>query len=290
MTHNDKPTNVDISGDDARYRRPRKPVEVRRRGRWKDALWLSARIVAATLVVAAAGVAGSAGYRFAVTSPVFRLDGAEAIEVVEAANVPPEAVRDRFADDFGGTVFGVPLEERRRALEEIPWVEAATVQRLLPNRMRVHLRERTPVAFLRQDSALSLIDIHGVILTPPQGASYDFAVLSGISESLPREERAARVGLYLQMIAELDSGGKSYSRQLSEIDVSDLDNLRATHPVAEGVVLLHFGRDRYQEKFEAYLQHRPLWQQSGETVRAVDLRYRGQIVLNPETAAEAGGR
>lgn len=290
MTNNDKPTNVDISSEDARYRRPRKPVEVRRRTRWKDALWLSVRIAAAGLAVAAAGVVGYAGYRFAATSPIFRLGGAEAIEVVEAANVPPEAVRDRFGEDLGGTVFGVPLEERRRALEEIPWVEAATVQRLLPNRVRVQLRERTPVAFLRQGSALSLIDVYGVILTPPQDASYDFAVLSGISDSLPLEERAARVGLYLQLIADLDSGEKNYSRQLSEIDVGDPDNLRATHPDAEGVVLLHFGRDRYQEKFEAYLQHRPLWQQSGETVRAADLRYRGQIVLNPETPSEATSR
>lgn len=290
MTITEKPTNVDISSEDARYRRPRKPVEVRRRTRWKNALWLSARIAVAGLALAAVGMAGYSGYRFAATSPVFRLGGAEAIEVVEAANVPPEAVRDRFADDLSGTIFEVPLEERRRALEEIPWVEAATVQRLLPNRVRVQLRERTPVAFLRQESALSLIDVYGVILTPPQDASYDFAVLSGISDSRPLEERAARVGLYLQLIADLDSGEKNYSRQLSEIDVGDPDNLRATILDAEGVVLLHFGRDRYQEKFEAYLQHRPLWQQSGETVRAVDLRYRGQIVLNPETSSESSSR
>ncbi|MGH9804612.1 MAG: cell division protein FtsQ/DivIB [Candidatus Acidiferrales bacterium] len=290
MTKSDKTIHIDVSGDDARYRRPRKPLEVRRRTRWKDAFWISARLAAAAVALAAVGVAAYGGYRFAATSPVFRLGGAEAIEVVEAANVPPEAVRDRFSDDLGGAIFGVPLEERRRALEEIPWVESATVQRLLPNRVRVHLRERTPVAFLRQGSTLSLVDVHGIILTPPQGAAYEFAVLSGISDSQPPEERAARVGLYRQLIADLDRGDKNYSRQLSEIDLSDPDNLRATIPDADGVVLLHFGRDRYQEKFEAYLQHRPLWQQSGETVRAVDLRYRGQIVLNPDSPSEAGGR
>lgn len=290
MTNSDKPTNVDISSEDARYRRPRKPVEVRRRTRWKDALVISLRVVAAVLAIAAAAATGYVGYQFAASSPVFRLAGPESIEVVEAAQVPPEAVRDRFADDLGHTVFAVPLEERRQALEEIPWVEAATVQRLLPNRLRIHLRERTPVAFLRQGPALSLIDRYGVVLTPPQAASYNFAVLSGISETLSVEERAARVQLYLEMIADLDRGEKNYSRQLSEIDVSDPDNVRAMVADGEGVVLLHFGRDRYQEKFEAYLQHRPLWQQSGETVRAVDLRYRGQIVLNPETPAEAPGR
>lgn len=289
MSNSEKPANVDFSSEDARYRRPRKPVEVRRRTRWKDALWISARIAAAVFALAATATAGYASYRFASTASVFRLT-TEGVEVVEAAQVPPEAVRDRFAEDFGHSVFRVPLEERRLALEEIPWVEAATVQRLLPNRVRVHLRERTPVAFLRQGSALWLVDRFGVILTPPQSASYDFAVLSGISDSLPLEERAGRVALYQEMIADLDRNEKNYSRQLSEIDVGDPDNLRATLPDGEGIVLLHFGRDRYQEKFEAYLQHRPLWQQSGETVRAVDLRYRGQIVLNPETPGEASTR
>jgi len=287
MSNSDKPTDVDFSSEDARYRRPRKPVEVRRRTRWKDALWLSVRIAAAAIALAATATAGYASYRFASTSPVFRLAGADAIEVVDAAQVAPEAVRDRFGDDLGHGIFSVPLEERRLALEEIPWVEAATVQRLLPNRVRVQLRERTPVAFLRQGSALSLVDRFGVILTPPQTATYNFAVLSGISDSLPLEERAARVALYLEMIADLDGSEKNYSRQLSEIDVGDPDDLRAMLPDGDGVVLLHFGRDRYQEKFEAYLQHRPLWQQSGENVRAVDLRYRGQIVLNPETPGEA---
>jgi cell division protein FtsQ len=290
MSNDEKTAHVDFSSEDARYRRPRKPVEVRRRTRWKEALWLSVRVGAVGLAGAAAAGLAYGSYRFAATSPVFRLTGAEAIEVVQAANVPPEAVRDRFAEDFGGSVFSVPLEERRRALEEIPWVEAATVERLLPNRVRVHLRERTPVAFLRQGATLALIDRYGVVLTPNQDASYEFAVLSGISDSLPPEERAARVELYLEFVADLDGNEKNYSRQLSEIDVSDPDNLRATVPGGEGVVLLLFGRDRYQEKFEAYLQHQPLWQQSGETVRAVDLRYRGQIVLNPETAGEMSNR
>lgn len=290
MSNTEKPTHVDFSGEDARYRRPRKPLVVRRRTRWRDALWLSVRFAAFALVVAAAVAASYAAFRFATTSPVFRVPGAEAIEVAEAANVPPEAVRDRFADDLGGSVFGVPLEERRRALEEIPWVEAATVQRLLPNRLRVHLRERTPVAFLRQGPALALIDRYGMVLTPSQDASYDFAVLSGISDSLPLEERARRVSLYLQLLADLDRDEKNHSRQLSEIDVSDPDNLRATVADGEGVVLLLFGRERYQEKFETYVQHRTLWQESGEAVRAVDLRYRGQIVLNPESAGDMSSR
>jgi len=91
-------------------------------------------------------------------------------------------------------------------------------------------------------------------------------------------------------VADLDQNGKAYSEQISELDLGDADNLRASVADGDGAVYLYFGRGRYQEKFETYLEHRRLWQQSGETVRAVDLRYRGQIVLNPESGAEPAKR
>ena len=70
------------------------------------------------------------------------------------------------------------------------------------------------------------------------------------------------------------------------MDASDPEDLRATLTEAHSALRLHFGRDRYQEKFESFLEHRGLWQKSGEPVRSVDLRYRGQIVLNPDPAED----
>jgi cell division protein FtsQ len=107
---------------------------------------------------------------------------------------------------------------------------------------------------------------------------------------LPQPERQKRVELYREFVEALDRDGKGYSQQISEIDLSAPENLRVGVPAEGGVVYLLFGRDRYQEKFETYLEHRSLWQQSGEVVRAVDLRYRGQIVLNPDLAASGGSR
>lgn len=286
MANNEKPTNTDWSSDDARYRRPRRPVEVRRPRRWKEVMVISLRVLAVAAALVALVGGGYFVYRFATTSSIFQLAETEAIEVSGNQQVALAEIRGRFTADIGSTVLAVPLEERRRSLEEIAWVESATVQRLLPRGLHIYLHERTPVAFLRQGQSLALVDRAGVILSPPESVSYNFAVLTGIAEVLPPPERRARIQIYLEMMADLDREGKNYSRQLSEIDLSDPEDVRALVPDGDGVVLLHFGRDRYQEKFETYRQHRPLWQQSGETVHAVDLRYRGQIVLNPETSAE----
>lgn len=238
--------------------------------------------------VAAVGGAGFGVYAFARGGEVFRVQNLEAVEVVNNEHVSTAAVREVFAGDVGGSIFLVPLEARRQSAEELTWVEGAAVQRVLPNRLRVQLRERVPVAFLRQRASLALVDAAGVLLPLPESADYAFPVLTGLSDGLSREERRARVGFYLEFITDMDRGGKGYSGRFSEVDVSDADNLRATVTEDDGAVWLHFGRDRYQEKFEAFLEHRALWKKSGEAVRSVDLRYRGQIVLNPESAGTAG--
>jgi cell division protein FtsQ len=278
-------TDETRNNDAARYRRPRRPVEVRQRARWKQVIVIGLR---ALLAVASIIVVGSAAYFIyheATSAELFKLPSLEAVEVVSNDHVAPVSVAVRFQGDVKRPVFSVPLAERRQQVEEIPWVETATVQRLYPNRLRVYLKERTPVAFLRQGNALWLIDRYGVILPPPEGASYSFPVLTGISETMPPVERRGRMNLYLDFLQDMDGGGKSYSSRVSEIDLSDPNDLRAGVPNDGGVVYLYFGLGRYQEKFETYLDHRGLWQQSTEPVHAIDLRYRGQIVLNPEDVA-----
>lgn len=268
-----------------RYRRPRRPVEVRRRNRWKQGLLLGLRLGLGFAVVSAGVLGAYSVYQSAAAAEVFRLRSLEDVAVTANQHVDTATVRERFQEDVDRPVFSISLAKRRRTLEEIPWIETATVQRFFPDRLRVHIRERTPVAFLRQGSRLWLVDRYGVLLAPPEGASYSFPVLTGLPSELRQPERQARVEQYLQFVEDLDRNGKNYSSQVSEIDLSTPENLRAGVPEASGVVYLLFGRDRYQEKYETYLEHRSLWQQSGETVRAVDLRYRGQIVLNPELAA-----
>lgn len=286
MRREAKPALREGENDATRYRRPRRPVEVRRRARWKVVLRFTPHLLLGLLGVMVVGGAGLFAYRYGANAVVFRVPDLEAVGVANAEHVAVAAVRERFAEDVSRSVFSVPLEERRRRLEEILWVETATVQRLLPNRLQVYLRERTPVAFLRKRHGLWLVDRHGVVLPPPESASYSFPVLSGLSERLAAEERRARVGLYLEFLEDLDRGGKDHSSQISELDLSDPDNLRATVTHEEGAVQLHFGRSRYQEKFMTYLEHRALWRKSGDTVHGVDLRYRGQIVLNPRTSTK----
>ncbi len=135
-----------------------------------------------------------------------------------------------FGGDVERNIFTVSLAERRAELERLPWVEHATVMRLLPDHLRVSIVERTPVAFVRQGGNIGLVDMNGVLmdmdLTP--GAQYSFPVVTGISADEPLSTRAARMKIFERFTSELDAGGGKISEGLSEVDLSSPEDVKAT--------------------------------------------------------------
>ena len=157
--------------------------------------------------------------------PRFRIATSSSIQIMGNSQVTRPELLSVFGSDLGRNIFFIPLRPRRAALEELPWVEHATVMRLLPDQLRVAIVERTPIAFVRHGNTIGLVDAHGVLLHLPPAAMaakhYSFPVVTGISAKDPLPVRAARMHLYQQFISDLDSGGTKVSTQLSEVDLSD---------------------------------------------------------------------
>ena len=72
----------------------------------------------------------------------FRITGSSNIQANGLAEVTRAEMLPVFGEDIGRNIFFVPIAERRKQLEQIPWVEQATVMRLLPDQIRVSLVER----------------------------------------------------------------------------------------------------------------------------------------------------
>lgn len=190
-----------------------------------------------------------------------------------------------LSPDVGKNVFFIPFSERKRQLEEIPWVESATIMRLLPNRIKVEIRERTPVAFVQIGSRIALIDAGGVVMGLPPGtrSQYSFPVIAGMAANEPLSVRAARMKIYARLIAELDEGGANYSQQLSEVNLSDPEDIKITVADPAGAVLLHLGSSSFIERYRTFLAHVPQWREQFKKVDSVDLRYERQVVVNPDS-------
>jgi len=245
------------------------------------------------LLLLACGVAGLIAitlYRYGTQSWRFQIDSSDNIEVLGAKNVSRAQVLDVFSSDIDRNTFFVPLAERKKQLQDIPWVESATVMRLLPNRLSIALNERTPVAFVEIDSHIALIDAHGVVLPMPAGqsagGSYSFPVIVGMTEAEPLSTLAARMKIYRRLINELDTSGSNYSRDLSDVDLNDPDDVKVTVADPQGAVLVHLGSSSFLERFQIYRAHVQEWRTQFQPLKSVDLRYQHQVIVNPD---EVGG-
>lgn len=194
-------------------------------------------------------------------------------------------IRLIFAEDFGRSLYLVPIEERRQQLLRIDWVEDAAVSKIWPNSLRVSIRERTPVAFIhlpprRQggDSQFALIDKDGYILRPRVPARFTLPVISGVRESETLENRRARVRRVLDMLKEIGP----LAGQISEINVADPNDLVVAEHVGNSVVNLMLGDENYSERLQNFLTNYGEIKARRPDATTLDLRVDGIITAMGE--------
>lgn len=281
------------SSETGAYRRTR-PVRVRRSAfDWRNWPW---RAMAAWTLF----VAGCAGSLYAVDDYVreserFRLAADGSGLIVSGLELLDERdFREIFANDFGKPIGDLPLDARRTALIETPWVREAAVARLWPDRIWVHVVERRPVAYVRlpgPNGSLEtrMIDADGVFLEPIEGVAFELHAVDGIDPKLPAAERAERVRLFARLIAALDAEEPGYSSDLGAIDVSNPNNARVTTVHEGDVIELALGEELFRHRYEVYLEYIDSWKRKFGSVGSVDLTLESQVVVLPaDTALEAG--
>ena len=262
----------------------------------------------------AIAIAGaSSAYLFAhflVASPDTALIHPEQVKISSNHYVASAGVVEIFAADRGRSILRIPLAERRRQVEAIPWVEHATVRRVFPNQIEVDIVERTPIAYLRQGSDLSLADAHGVILERPIEGAFHFPVVTGISTDMPRDDREARMQLFYGFSQQVDSAHPGAMDRVSEADVSDVHDLRATitglqeadvsgapsvdanagsqsEVRTDAPILVHFGDADFGAKYQSLIENIGQWRVTVGRVESVDLRFLKEAVVNPDTQIAA---
>jgi cell division protein FtsQ len=279
-----------IAEDEPRYLRRQKPVEIRRK-KFIGRGWPFYRRVLVLSITGVTGVtAAYYGTQFLLNSPSMLLLKPEQIEVTGNRIVTREAVLQQFVHDRNRSVLRIPLEARRSQLEQIPWVESASVQRILPNRLRIQLTERTPIAFVRNGNELALIDAHGVILDRPRGEELHFPIVTGVSEDLPRDQREKRMQTCEEFMKDVDLVRGGSSDRVSEVDLSNPKDLRVVmtglaSAADSQAVTIHFGSSEFTGKYKMLIDNFSQWQANAGRVQSIDLQYSRQVVVNPDTSA-----
>ena len=293
-----------LADEEPKYLRRQKPLEIKRRkfGRkaWMTYLRVSLWILAALALAGMAYVTEN----FLLHAPAMTLIKPDQIHIAGNRYVQAANVLGIFASDRNKSVLRIPLDQRRKQIESLPWVEQAAVRRALPNRIEVDITERTPIAFLRDGSEMNLIDAYGMILERPLKGEFHFPVVSGVSSEMPIDEREKRMGLFAGFIQQIQTAHPGATEQVSEVDLSDAEDLRATLTGLPGgslpggvtsgdwgqtetPLLVHFGDSDFEGKYRTLLDNIGQWRATAGRVESVDLRFSREAVVNPENA-EAG--
>jgi cell division protein FtsQ len=289
-----------LADEEPKYLRRQRPLEIKRRKFGKKAWKTYLRVTFWGVIALAAAATSYALGRYLLVSPEMALIHSDQVQVAGNQYVPRGRVLEIFAADRNRSVLRIPLNERRRQLETIPWVEQATVRRALPNRIEVEIAERTPIAFLRDGNNLALVDVHGVILDRPLKANFHFPVITGIGADMPIEDREPRMQMFAGFSQQVESARAGAMDQVSEVDLTEAKDLRATISGlqvvntsagaaandawgdADAPIVVHFGGSDFQSKYLTVLNDIGQWRAAAGRVESVDLRFSGEAVVNPD--------
>jgi hypothetical protein len=102
------------------------------------------------------------------------------------------------------------------------------------------VRRGAQVAFARVGPRMFLIEAGRTLMELMPKHKYSIPVILGMNPGEPLSTRSPRMKTHREMVQDLDSGGARYSQDLSEVDLSDLEEVkvRVNDPDGQRFVVL----------------------------------------------------
>ena len=178
----------------------------------------------------------------------------------EIVHLDRQRLQRAVVEAVDGSFFSVDLAHIRRQLEQLPWIESASVRRIWPDTLRVHVVEQVPLAYWGDDG---LVSQRGEVFRPEKLPRLKgLAKLQGGDELAPRITRE-----YLRMRTLLETAGLG-------IDRVWVDARQAWRLQADNGLMLNLGRREVMPRLSRFVQLYPyLVAQTQRRPETVDLRY-----------------
>ncbi len=269
------------------FLRGQKRVPVRRGALPRKAADRVKLLMVVLLVVGAIGLVAVTLYRYGTQSWRFRLDSSDNIDILGNRNVSRAQILETLGGDIDRNIFFVSLAEQKKQLEDISWVESASVMRFCPTASASNSVSGRPWHSSKSTdtSPSSMLTASSWTCLPGAQSAFSFPVILGMNDSEPLSTRAPRMKIYSELVKQLDSTGAHYSRDLSEVDVSDPDDVKVTVSDPKGAVLVHLRSPNFLAPFQLYMAHVQEWRSQYSPLDSLDLRFEGQAIVNPDSSA-----
>lgn len=187
------------------------------------------------------------------------------IEVIGASPKVSMLIRQRLQISKGDSILKRTCGEIHERVTQVSWVKSATVQKNLPNILKINVAEAVPIAVYQHNSKSMLIDIDGAFIEEVSAKPAKIPIISGPNANKKVSEILSTLIKFKDICSRLDElsfiRGRRWDITVSGIKVKlpekDLDS-------AFGILtkLLKDGRI------------------NKSTVNYIDLRVPGDVVLN----------
>lgn len=240
-------------------------------------LRLVARIFLVLLAFFALSAVCLAGYRSLLSSPLLQVTR---IKVNGYQHLGPQTVIQQAGIPSGINILSLDLDGVRKRLTQHPWIVAATISREIPDRIRIEIEERKPVALVK-GKQFYLADQQGVCFArAAPNAHAGLPIITGLDPgtlesgcSLPREFTVLLENLYRETQLNLPW------RLISEIRWNR--NAGLSFFTARGGIQVDLGSKDYGmriaklEKVLRYLENKGLQAQ----LRGIDLSHGNRVFV-----------
>jgi cell division septal protein FtsQ len=221
---------------------------------------------------------------FACTSDRFNLAN---ISIHGCKEIDPRELEEIIRLEFSGNLLRLDLGQMKKKLQEQAWIRSVEIRRVLPSDLIVYTQERVPSVILEMRNELMVADEEGVLLGSyhPRFGRIDVPVFRGVLGTTEdgyrqnQEENVLRVRQGLRMLSEIESGEPEYARAISEVDISDRQNLKIM--LVNDTAELYLGEKDYLKRLHKLMdnsgKYEELRNQYSE-IEKIDLRFDRQIV------------
>jgi len=166
------------------------------------------------LLVSLVLISGHWVYIRLLEDPSFRV---RKIEVEGCTRIPPDLIRSLIMIEGMPNLFTLKLGEIAKRVETHPWIDHLVIRKIFPNRIKVHVEERKPIAILQLED-LYYLDAKGVVFSQVRdGDGYDFPFLTGLTRQALEKDPEASKGLLLKALELLSMAEKEKVSPLEEI-------------------------------------------------------------------------
>jgi cell division septal protein FtsQ len=201
-----------------------------------------------------------------------------------------QALEKIIRRNFPANILRIDLAQLKKRLEKETWAKRVEIRRILPSDLVIYVIERTPSVVLELHNDLMVADSDGTLLGwyDPRFGKLDVPVLKGFlgedaeSYNLYRDENAARIQQALLMLSEIEAGMPQYTQKISEVDVSDRENLKIL--LVDDTAEVYLGEKDYLKRFRTFINNLSEYQKlklQYNEFASIDMRYNGQIIYRP---------